>query len=1330
MKRNFTRIMAALALLVFMMPSMVAWGQTYTLVESLNSLSQGTYCIAALNNGTYYTVPNTTINGQTFTCTEATFSNNVLTPAENHGQFVFTSVTGVNNAFYIYNTSLGKYLVATGSKKFGYVDNTSTDYGYWTFSTVSSGGFSGAFSVQHSEKTQYMRAYSNSVRCYDGTSNNGVYLFVQNVTNDPSISASAVDIAYNVTSGEIEYTINNPISGGVLTATTTADWLSLGTVGTTVPFTCSANSGAERTATVVLTYTYNTDQTITKNVTVTQAGNPNVVNNISDITTAGTYTVKGTIVAKSTRGFIVGDGTGYIYYYNTSYDQNAYAIGNMVKLSGAVSAYGSVFQYTSTATVTEASESNYQTEEPLFITGSAMQTRVGSTDNTLSSYIQYEGTLSVSGTYYNITGIDGATTAQGSISYPINTDFTSLNGKTVTVTGYFVGVSSSKYYNTMLGSIEEVVSNEPSITVEPATINAPFAGAEGTLTVTYENITIVAADVYFCNAAGTEATYDWVTASVNETTNNVDYLIEENEGEARTAYLKVWAYDDDLNEVYSDIVTINQAEYVAPTYAELPFEFNGGKAAIEETDGLYQEGLGSDYSSEPKLKFNDTGDWLLLQFNERPGTLTFDIKGNSFNGSIFKVQTSVDGNSYNDLKTYNDFGTSGNDLKEEETFTDLGENVRYIKWVYTEKVQNGGNVGLGNIVLAKYEAPVPAITVESTTITATAAETEGTLNVTYTAIESYDINWYESDGTTAVTEPEWVSTDFDAEGNVTYLIEENTDGARTAYFKVYGVDADLNDVYSELVTIRQAASAGHVATGNNYELYSGSLVEGDYLIVYNGKAMNNVVDKNRLQYVNVTPNNNNVIVLENAEAIWHIAPNGDYWTIYSANADAYAASTGTKNQAQMLDDGTDDMALWTVSGTATYEFVNKNNDESNVNANLRNNGEYGFACYATSTGGALSLYKRNDNYTPAIAIKGYGEGDGGYVLVASPFSTTPVAAGMITESNYDLYYYDDTQELEWINYKNEDGTVNSSFGNLTPGTGYLYANKNDVTLSFAGTAYTGDGQVPVIAGNNLVGNPYDVAANLSVPYYRLNAAGSELNASTETSAVNAMEGVFVNAEQAGSVSFTTSNSGNGKSNAVVMNLSRNRGTVIDNAIVRFDNGRQLPKFQLFENNTKLYIPQGNKDFAIVRSAAQGEMPVSFRASENGTYTIAVEAENVDMNYLHLIDNMTGADVDLLATPNYTFEARTNDYTSRFRLVFSANGIDEQTAETFAFFNGTSWTVSNTGDATLQVVDITGRIVSSETINGNATISLNQPAGIYMLRLVNGNDVKVQKVVVR
>lgn len=144
---------------------------------------------------------------------------------------------------------------------------------------------------------------------------------------------------------------------------------------------------------------------------------------------------------------------------------------------------------------------------------------------------------------------------------------------------------------------------------------------------------------------------------------------------------------------------------------------------------------------------------------------------------------------------------------------------------------------------------------------------------------------------------------------------------------------------------------------DNYELYSGSITEGDYIIYYDGKAMNTSVDGGpRLQYEEVTPDDD-VITTTDESIIWHVAASGDYWTIYNANADAYAASTGAKNKAQMLADGTDDKSLWTVSGTSTYEFVNKQNTANSVNANLRNNGTYGFACYATSTGGALSLYK-------------------------------------------------------------------------------------------------------------------------------------------------------------------------------------------------------------------------------------------------------------------------------------------------------------------------------------------------------------------------------------
>ena len=142
-------------------------------------------------------------------------------------------------------------------------------------------------------------------------------------------------------------------------------------------------------------------------------------------------------------------------------------------------------------------------------------------------------------------------------------------------------------------------------------------------------------------------------------------------------------------------------------YATLPFSFNNGKSSIESTTGLSQGGLGSDYVSSPKLKFDGADDYMILKFAGIPGTLSFDIKGNSFSGGTFKVQTSVDGSSYSDLASYTSLGDT-----KTETFTNIATNVRYIKWIYTNKVN--GNVGLGNINL-KATMPVTITTAKYAT---------------------------------------------------------------------------------------------------------------------------------------------------------------------------------------------------------------------------------------------------------------------------------------------------------------------------------------------------------------------------------------------------------------------------------------------------------------------------------------------------------------------------------------------------------------------------------------------------------------------------------------
>lgn len=169
-------------------------------------------------------------------------------------------------------------------------------------------------------------------------------------------------------------------------------------------------------------------------------------------------------------------------------------------------------------------------------------------------------------------------------------------------------------------------------------------------------------------------------------------------------------------------------------------------------------------------------------------------------------------------------------------------------------------------------------------------------------------------------------------------------------------------------TIYYAVFADKEGEGSDadYTLYNGTLVEGDYIIYYGGKAMKaSVSSAARLEYAELTPSNN-TISSPAANVVWHIAQNGNYWTIYNASVGKYAASTGTKNQSTLNADVEDEKILWMVSDK--YDFTNKYNAANSVNALLRNNGTYGFACYSSQTGDVLSLYKT----TSTVTYSNYG----------------------------------------------------------------------------------------------------------------------------------------------------------------------------------------------------------------------------------------------------------------------------------------------------------------------------------------------------------------------
>ena len=392
----------------------------------------------------------------------------------------------------------------------------------------------------------------------------------------------------------------------------------------------------------------------------------------------------------------------------------------------------------------------------------------------------------------------------------------------------------------------------------------------------------------------------------------------------------------------------------------------------------------------------------------------------------------------------------------------------------------------------------------------------------------------------------------------------------------------------------------------------------------------------------------------------------------------------------------------------------------------------------------------------------------GFEIISFPVNnlrpSSSAITGLLTQSDYDFFYFDPTnydydcsQYLEWMQVDaNEDMPLLQ---------GFLYANAANTTISVTGpvmssaSVYTSADEVEssgsdplsgwALLGNPFVCNAYVTAANGNeLNFYKIgrnvSSRGDEFVPFSSGDVVDPMGGVMIYAAEDDYVSYRrteTEPQQSGRSGILNVDVrkvnSRTEMGNLDRARLRFGTGRNLPKLQLDPKHTKVYIPEGTKGYAVYYTEGAGSMPVNFKAENNGHYTLSFSTEDVNFNYLHLIDNMTGTDVDLLAgastgSATYTFNAKTTDYESRFKLVFAASDVDGSStgSETFAFYSNGVWVVNNEGDATLQVVDINGRILSSERISGATTKAINAASGIYMLRLINGDNVKVQKIVVR
>ena len=742
--------------------------------------------------------------------------------------------------------------------------------------------------------------------------------------------------------------------------------------------------------------------------------------------------------------------------------------------------------------------------------------------------------------------------------------------------------------------------------------------------------------------------------------------------------------------------------------ATLPFSWAGGSSSglLSET-GVIAYGLGSDYGSSHDpyyVKLDGTGDWIQVKTDSQPSKVTIGVKkiGGATNSTI-TVKASADGSTFDEGEALTISGAT-NAVVNLETTRSFGSDVRYVRLVFTKE----SNVGVGPIGITKYT-------------TAPIINAPATINLSSTDINNeFDYTITNPTGATlsASSTDDWISIINVTSTNVTFETTQNTNpsDSRTGHITLAytGADDQIVEIiqskvdYATLPLVFDGKKAdlptGFTQTGLGSDYASSPYLkfdnEGDALVLKINEAAIQL-------HFDVKSNSSKGTFKVQTSDDGTSYSDLDSYT-YNGNeattTKTYALASSVRYIKWIYTERTSgNVALGHIRVSANSHDIFLNNILNNLTISAGNTYTVYSPAVLTLTGtttnaaadlvikdGAQLIHTADVDATMEKNITGYAKGGSGWYTIASPVDG--FAVGTLTDGTYDLYSYDEANHL-WYNQEAHTG----DFTTLSRGTGYLYANSSAKTVSFAGSMKATNAEVTVplswasdvdaLKGFNLVGNPFtrnltsgEVTLNGSAltTYYVIENGSEWVTRNLTSNPIKPGQGFLVQATDASqNLVFNPSAKGETATKPAFICIEAGNESFMDCAYVQIGQGNTLRKMTMNENVPHVYVMNNGKDYAAATiENATGEIPVGFNAAYDGIYTINVNSKGLEADYLHLVDKVTGADIDLLTTPSYSFEANTGNNANRFRLVFAANDVDEYSESTnFAYFNGSEWVIT-------------------------------------------------------
>lgn len=407
--------------------------ETWSLVTDATALAAGDEVIIAAAGAPV--AMSTTQNSNNRGTATITKNENTITFESTAGVQIFELQSGiVTGTFAFYDSASDGYLYAASSSSNQLRTGTLNNNASWAVEIAESGV--ATIKAQGSYTRNWLRYNSgNSIFSAYGSGQGDVVLYRLEDTR-PTLDAptnvvataegETVTVSWSAVSGAKDYTVR----AGDQSATTAETTCTL-TVG----------YGKTITASVVanpLSDSYKPSAAAYSNEVQTES---NAVT-IGEITEEGDYEVhNATVVVTTTKGYLLNDGTGYIYVFLGK--ESSYNIGNVINISGSVSDYFGMWQFSGSPTTTFV-EHNSAFAQPTaeVFDGTKLDAYMAAPTY---KYVEISGKLTID-TYINLVVEGSENTA--SVSY-YSGDLSALNNHDVTLRGYLAGSNTSRSYATL-----------------------------------------------------------------------------------------------------------------------------------------------------------------------------------------------------------------------------------------------------------------------------------------------------------------------------------------------------------------------------------------------------------------------------------------------------------------------------------------------------------------------------------------------------------------------------------------------------------------------------------------------------------------------------------------------------------------------------------------------------------------------------------------------------------------------------------------------------------------------------------------------------------------